>query len=175
MFTTKHHDGFCMFDTRQTDYRTTAASCPSTPNPRANVVASVFDAFRGQGFGIGAYFSKADWHHRTTGAPKPAAPRPQRELRHPPKARVGPVRRFTHPQIEELMTGYGPVDILWLDAGQVRPPQQDIDMRQTGRHGTAAPAGNARGRSHRAGRYENYRTPSRRCPPNRPLTSGRPG
>ena len=35
---------------------------------------------------------------------------------------------FTHAQIEELMSGYGPVDILWLDGGQVRPPQQDIDM-----------------------------------------------
>jgi alpha-L-fucosidase len=71
---------------------------------------------------------------------------------------------FTHGQIEELMTGYGPIDILWLDAGQVRPPQQDIQMD---RLVTMA-------RRHQprlivvdrtvGGRHENYRTPEQEVP-----------
>ena len=59
---TKHHDGFCMFDTRQTDYKITVEDCPFNTNPRADVAKEIFDAFRAAGFGIGAYFSKPDWH-----------------------------------------------------------------------------------------------------------------
>src|SRR5438270_6344654 len=62
VFTTKHHDGFNMFDTRLTDYRVTAPQVPFSENPRADIVKSIFDAFRAEGFGIGAYYSKADWH-----------------------------------------------------------------------------------------------------------------
>jgi alpha-L-fucosidase len=46
VFTTKHHDGFSMFDTRQTDYRTTHPSCPFHVDPRADVVKAVFDSLR---------------------------------------------------------------------------------------------------------------------------------
>ncbi len=63
VFTTKHHDGFCMFDTKQTEYRITAPDVPFHTDPRANVARAVFDAFRNEQFGIGVYFSKADWHH----------------------------------------------------------------------------------------------------------------
>ena len=62
VFTTKHHDGFCMFDTKLTDYRVTDTACPFHSNPRANIASEVFKAFREKGFGIGAYFSKPDWH-----------------------------------------------------------------------------------------------------------------
>jgi alpha-L-fucosidase len=62
VFTTKHHDGFCMFDTRQTDFRITAPQVPFHSNARSNVIREVFQAFRNSGFAIGAYFSKADWH-----------------------------------------------------------------------------------------------------------------
>ena len=54
VFTTKHHDGFCLFDTKQTDYRTTHPSCPFHTNPRADIVKAVFDVFREEGFHIGA-------------------------------------------------------------------------------------------------------------------------
>ena len=60
--TTKHHDGFCMFDTKTTDYRITHPSCPFHADPRANVLAHVFDAFKARDFGISCYFSKSDWH-----------------------------------------------------------------------------------------------------------------
>ena len=165
VFTTKHHDGFCLFDTRLTDYRITAPDVPFHTNARANVVRGVFDAFRAQGLGIGAYFSKADWH-----CPDywdPGAPSPTRNPNYDTLARPDKWARFvafTHGQIEELMTGYGPIDILWLDAGQVRPPKQDIQMDKL--------VAMARGHQPRlivvdrtvGGRHENYRTPEQQVP-----------
>ena len=67
ILTTKHHDGFCLWDTKYTDYKTTAEDCPFHEHKNADIVKSMFDAFREKGIGIGAYFSKADWHCRTTG------------------------------------------------------------------------------------------------------------
>ena len=61
-FTTKFHYGFCMFDTRQTDYRVTHPDCPFHADPRADVAKAVFDAFRERGLGVSCYFSKSDWH-----------------------------------------------------------------------------------------------------------------
>ena len=51
--TVKHHDGFCMFDTRLTDYGITLSDVPFHSNTRSNVVREVFNAFRQEGFGIG--------------------------------------------------------------------------------------------------------------------------
>ena len=62
VFTTKHHDGFAMFDTHQSDYKITDAKSPFANNPKANVAKEVFRAFREQGLMTGAYFSKPDWH-----------------------------------------------------------------------------------------------------------------
>jgi alpha-L-fucosidase len=165
VFTTKHHDGFSMFDTRLTDYRITAPDVPFHSSARSNVVREVFAAFRRQGFAIGAYFSKADWHCPDYWSPGSAARdrNPNYDpLKQPEKWRK--FVEFTHGQIEELMTGYGPVDILWLDAGQVRPPQQDIEMDRLA----------AMARRHQprliivdrtvGGRYENYRTPEQEVP-----------
>jgi len=165
VFTTKHHDGFCMFDTHQTDYRTTHPSCPFHTNPKADVVQEVFDTFRAQGFGIGAYYSKSDWNH--PGYWSPDWPHKDRNVNYDIKKypeKWATFVDFTHRIVAELMTGYGPVDILWLDGGQVRPPQQDIDMP---RLATMA-------RSHQpglivvdrtvGGRYENYSTPEQEVP-----------
>lgn len=167
IFTAKHHDGFCMFDTKQTTYRITDSACPFHTNPRANITKEVFDAFRKQGFGIGAYFSKPDWHSPWYWSPYWA--HADRNVnydvaKHPDKWKE--FCSYTYKQIEELMTGYGPVDILWLDGGWVRPDnrKQDINMA-----GIAVMA-----RSHNpgilivdrtvAGRYENYRTPEQEVP-----------
>ncbi len=165
VFTTKHHDGFSMYDTKRTDYRITHPDCPFSRDPRADVTKLLFDAFRAEGFGIGAYFSKADWHHPDYWSPDaPAKTRnPNYDtLKNPEKwARFV---EFVHGQIEELMTGYGPVDILWLDAGQVRPPKQDIRMDEIA----------SMARRHQpdliivdrtvGGKHENYRTPEQEVP-----------
>ncbi len=165
VFTTKHHDGFAMFDTRLSDYRITAPDVPFHTNARSNVVREVFDAFRNEGSAIGAYFSKADWHSPDYW--DPSAPARTRNPNYDPLVQPEKWRRFvdyTYGQIQELMTGYGPIDILWLDAGQVRPPHQDIRMDRI-----AAMARQLQPRLIMVdrtvgGRYENYRTPEQEVP-----------
>jgi len=129
VFTTKHHDGFSMFDTHQTDYRITSPHTPFGRNPRADVTREIFDAFRARGFMIGAYFSKPDWHSPDYWWPYFATPDryPNYDVTNYPE-RWARFVAFTHAQIHELMSGYGPVDILWLDGGWVRTRTED-DLR----------------------------------------------
>lgn len=180
VFTTKHHDGFCMFDTKLTDYKVTSPRCPFHDAPRADIAKHVFDAFRAEGLWTGAYFSKPDWH-----SPYywwPYFPPKDRNVNYLPAKHPERWQRFkdyTYAQIEELMTGYGPLDILWLDGGWVRPLStidtsvawqkaitidQDIDMASIA----------AMARSHQpgllvvdrtvGGTYENYITPEGHVP-----------
>lgn len=130
-FTTKHHDGFCMFDTRTTDYRITHPDCPFHKHPKANIAKEVFDAFRRKGMAISCYFSKSDWHSPFYWSPDspPVDRNPNYDTHANPKCWEQFIH-FVHSQVEELMTGYGPIDVLWLDGGQVRPPDQDIRMAE---------------------------------------------
>ncbi len=121
VFTTKHHDGFSMFDTKFTDYKVTDKGTPFSSNPRSNVVKEVFGAFRKENFWIGAYFSKPDWHSDYYWWKRfPASDRNANYSirKHPEQWKK--FVEFTHNQIDELMTDYGNVDILWLDGGWVR-------------------------------------------------------
>ncbi len=167
VFTTKHHDGFCMFDTKQTDYRITASDCPFSKNPRANIAREIFASFRKDGFGIGAYFSKPDWHSDNYWWPY--FPPFDRNVNYDVKKypdRWNAFKQYTYDQIQELMTDYGPIDILWLDGGWVNPSNkgQDIDMPRIA----------AMARSHQPGlivvdravhgKYEDYRTPEQEVP-----------
>ena len=178
--TTKHHDGFSMFDTKQTDYRITGPDVPFAKNPRANIVKEVFDAFRKEGFGSGAYFSKPDWHSPNYWAPDWATP--DRNVNYDTAKypeRWNKFKDFTYRQIEELMSGYGPVDILWLDGGWVRPysplpaefrgllkqpANQDIDMPRIAAMARAKQPGLIIVDRTVAGRYENYHTPEQEVP-----------
>lgn len=72
IFTTKHHDGFNLFDTKQTDF--SVMNSAFKDNARANVAKYVFDAFRKKDFMIGAYFSKPDWHSEYYWWPRYATP-----------------------------------------------------------------------------------------------------
>ena len=120
IFTTKHHDGFCMFDSKYTDYKVTDPGCPFHTNPRSNIAKEVFDAFRKEGMWTGAYFSKPDWH-----SPHywdPYFPPLDRNVNYDPEAypeKWDKFTEFTHNQILELMSDYGKMDILWLDGGWV--------------------------------------------------------
>ena len=121
VFTTKHHDGFCMFDTRQTDYKVTDPACPFSSNPKANISRNIFDAFRLEGLWTGAYFSKPDWHCPDYWWPNFATP--DRNVNYDIKTypdRWENYVQFTHNQIMELMSDYGKMDILWLDGGWVQ-------------------------------------------------------
>jgi len=185
VFTTKHHDGFCMFDSKYTDYKITDSASLFSGNPKSNVVKEVFDAFRQQGLGIGAYFSKPDWHSNDYWWSY--FPVFDRNVNYDPAKypeRWKNFQRFTFSQVEELMEDYGKIDILWLDGGWVRPAGslteetrpwlgkhqwiQDVDI--------PAIAGMARKNQPGLlivdrtvhGSYENYRTPEQQIPDSLP-------
>ena len=127
VFTTKHHDGFCMFDTKYTNYKITDDDCPFHTNPKANVAKEIFNAFRKQGLWAGAYFSKPDWHSEYYW--DPYFPPMDRNVNYDPEEYPEKWKKFvdyTHNQILELLSGYGKVDILWLDGGWVAAQKNDI-------------------------------------------------
>lgn len=97
VMTTKHHEGFCLFDSKLTNY-----SAPKTACGR-DLVREYVDAARAEGMRVGFYYSLMDWHH-----PDGALSATDENAR----------RRFVdyiHGQVEELCTNYGKVDILWYD------------------------------------------------------------
>lgn len=186
VFTTKHHDGFCMFDSRLTDY--TITHTPFGSDPRANVTKEVFEAFRKQDFWIGAYFSKPDWHSDYYWWKK--FPPSDRNCnysiaRHPEQWQK--FVAFTHQQIGELVSEYGKLDILWLDGGWVRkktdeeiknelldvydgsrwfrnPQSQDIDMPGLVKMARAKQPNLIVVDRAVPGEYQNYLTPEQHIP-----------
>jgi len=179
VFTTKHHDGFCMFDTKQTDYKITGPDSPFAGNPRADVTTHIFNAFREKGMGIGAYFSKPDWHCPDYWDPyfPPLDRHPNYDPRlYPDKWEK--YKQFTHAQIRELLSGYGKVDILWLDGGWVRQraesvsaegkrlPDQNIDMPALAAMARELQPGILVGDRAVEGPYQDYLTPEQRIPQN---------
>ncbi len=97
VMTTKHHEGFCNFDTKLTDY------CAPKQGPGRDLVREYVEAARAEGLRVGFYYSLMDWHH-----PDGARCATDEAAR----------RRFveyTHGLIRELMTNYGKIDVLWYD------------------------------------------------------------
>ena len=133
VFTTKHHDGFCMFDTQLTDYKVTGSKSPFRDHDKANITREIFDAFRAEGLWAGAYFSKPDWHSEYYW--DPYFPPLDRNVNYDPEQypeKWEKFVQFTHGQIMELMTDYGRIDILWLDGGWVakKDPERIRDFYQ---------------------------------------------
>ncbi|MCT4560556.1 MAG: alpha-L-fucosidase, partial [Crocinitomicaceae bacterium] len=127
VFTTKHHDGFCMFDSQYTDYKVTDSSCAFASNPKSNLTKEIFEAFRAENMWVGAYFSKPDWHVESYWDPK--YPPRDRNVNYDPATnpeRWQEFEDFTHNQIMELMTDYGKIDILWLDGGWVSKKNKEV-------------------------------------------------
>jgi alpha-L-fucosidase len=180
VFTTKHHDGFCMFDTRQTNYKITDPDCPFSKNPAANVTSGIFTAFRNKGFKVGAYFSKPDWHSEDFWWSyfPPKDRNVSYDLKKYPE-KYQQFRDFTFRQLEELCTGYGKLDILWLDGGWVRPANtidrteswqkgipdgQDVDMPRIASMARHNQPGILVVDRWIPGPYENYLTPEQGIP-----------
>ena len=133
-FVTKHHDGFCLFDSRYSDYKTTDSSCPFSTSPDADIVRRLFDACRAGGLGISACFSKPDWHHEdfweNRGIGRFTNRKPTYDIGAKPE-KWARFREFTRNQILELVREYGPFDTLWLDGGWVTKPfGYDISMSE---------------------------------------------
>lgn len=161
--TTKHHDGFCMFDSKYTDY--SIAKGPYKDGKYSNVTYHLFDSFRKEGFMIGAYFSKADWHNADYWDPDYATPtrNPNYDIKANPE-KWAKFQQFTANQIDELMSDYGRVDVLWLDAGWVREPDQDIKIDEIVSKARSKQPGLIVADRTVAGRNENYQTPERKIP-----------
>ena len=110
VLTTKHHEGFCLFDSAYTDYKAT--------NTKAgrDLVREYVDAFREEGLKVGFYYSLIDWHHPDF----PIDPlHPRRDDDNIDELNKGrDIRRYAEymrNQVTELLTNYGKIDILWFD------------------------------------------------------------
>ncbi|MGZ9584664.1 alpha-L-fucosidase [Paenibacillus marinisediminis] len=110
VMTTKHHDGFCLFDSALTDYKAT-----NTPAGR-DLIREYVDAFRAEGLKIGFYYSIIDWHHPDYPA--------YGDRQHPMRSNeafkdkemdFNRYLEYMHEQVKELLTNYGTIDILWFD------------------------------------------------------------
>ena len=177
VFTTKHHDGFCMFDSHETDYTTTGKDCPA----QRDFTREVVEAFRGAGMWTGLYFSKPDWHCDDYWAHEWATP--DRNVNYDIEShpeRWARYKQFTFKQRKELTHNYGDIDILWLDGGWVRPEWsineetrpwlgcygrvQDIDMDNIVKMAREVNKDLIIVDRSVGGRHENYRTPEQQVP-----------
>jgi len=108
VITSKHHDGFCMYDTKLTDWSITRA----TPFKR-DPLKELADECRKQGIRLGFYYSIMDWHH-----PDYLPRRPwESEVRPAAGASLDRYIEYMKGQLRELLTRYGPVAVLWFDGG----------------------------------------------------------
>jgi alpha-L-fucosidase len=106
VLTTKHHEGFCLWDTKLTDYNA------ARQGPGRDLVREFVEAARAEGLRVGFYYSLMDWHHPDGAicATDPAA-----------RARFV---AYSHGLIRELLTNYGKIDILWYDVTWPLTPEQ---------------------------------------------------
>ena len=110
VLTAKHHDGFCLFDSKLTDYKAT-----NTPAGR-DLVREYLDAFRAEGLKVGLYYSIIDWHHPDFPhfGDKQHPMRFNEEYRDY-KYNFDNYLEYMHGQVEELCRDYGKIDIFWFD------------------------------------------------------------
>lgn len=110
VLTAKHHEGFCLFDSAYTDYKST-----NTPAGR-DLVREYVEAFRSEGLYVGLYYSLVDWHHPDYPAYKdPFHPERGSQARKNENCSFDRYLDYMHAQVRELCTNYGKIDLLWFD------------------------------------------------------------
>lgn len=110
VITTKHHEGFCMWDSKYTDYKVTNTPCGR------DLLREIVDAFRAEGLKVGFYHSLIDWHHPdfTVDNVHPLRNRPDRAKLNEGRD-MARYREYLHNQVRELLTEFGKIDIIWFD------------------------------------------------------------
>jgi len=112
VITSKHHEGFCLFDSKYTDYKAT-----NTPVGK-DLLKEWVEAFRGEGLKVGFYYSLLDWHHPhyTIDRNHPQSASSDEEYEKLNKSRdMSIYRKYVKNQVREILTNYGKIDIIWLD------------------------------------------------------------
>jgi len=108
--TTKHHDGFCLWDSALTDYK-----APNTPAQR-DLLHPMLDAFRAEDFRVGFYHSVIDWHHPEYPVDGLHPMRDNIEFREAQKHRdIRKYAKYLHGQTRELLTQFGKINVMWFD------------------------------------------------------------
>ncbi|MBM3293497.1 MAG: alpha-L-fucosidase [Candidatus Aminicenantes bacterium] len=108
--TTKHHEGFCLFDSKFTDYKAT-----KTPYGR-DLIAPLVQAMRDEGLKVGFYYSLIDWHHPEYAVDENHPQAGNAEFREKAKNRdMAKYREYLFAQVREILTNYGKIDCLFLD------------------------------------------------------------
>lgn len=108
--TSKHHDGFCLWDSALTDYKAT-----NTPAKR-DLLKPMINAFRGEGFKVGFYHSVIDWHHPEYSVDGYHPMREDVEYRTASQSRdITKYREYLYGQTRELLTQFGKLDLMWFD------------------------------------------------------------
>lgn len=110
VITAKHHEGFCLWDTKHTEYKAT-----NTPWGK-DLLMPMVEAFRAEGIAVGFYYSLIDWHHPDFTVDR------HHPLRDIPEARaankdkdMSRYAKYMRDQITELLTDFGRIDLLWFD------------------------------------------------------------
>ncbi|MFP4579624.1 MAG: alpha-L-fucosidase [Candidatus Sumerlaeia bacterium] len=108
--TTKHHDGFCLWDTKQTDYKAT-----KTPWGK-DLIKPMVEAFRAEGIKVGFYHSLIDWHHPDFLVDRYHPLREnEAEVKKNAKRDQKKYAAYLHKQVRELLTNYGKIDYIFYD------------------------------------------------------------
>lgn len=161
IFTTKHHDGFNMYHTMETEYKIGGKLSPC----KRDLLKEVFTAFQQANLAVGAYYSKADWYSPFYWLDD--ATIKGRSASYDPLEHPGIWERyvaFVHHQIEEITTNYGQIDLLWLDAGWCGRGKEDLKMDQLAEIARKNQPELIIVDRMMGGRHENYVTPERKVP-----------
>ena len=167
VFTTKHHDGFTMYDTGFSAYKVTSPNCPFSTDPRADITKTLVEAYRSKGLLTGLYYSISDWHHDDFWwkffPPKDrhinydTAKFPEKWPR---------FQNFLVNQVDELTSGkYGDISLMWFDLCNASngsyapvPWERMAEVMRRNRPGIMIVA------RHTHTIWENYRTPEQAIP-----------
>jgi alpha-L-fucosidase len=112
VLTSKHHEGFCLFDSKYTDYKATKTQA------KRDLVKEFVDAFKAEGLKVGFYYSVIDWHHPDFTIDKNHPQRvadPKNYAALNQGKDMAKYREYLHKQVAELLTNYGKIDLMWMD------------------------------------------------------------